>query len=63
MGNKVSSAGVRVITVGGGKEAVRAVRGYIPQKVCCIDSKARGMGVARRYIISASAITLGMKPS
>ena len=50
-------------TVGGGKDAVRAVSGYIPQKLSCTDSRARGIGVARKYIISASAISLGINAS
>ena len=44
----------------GGKSAARADPGYIPQKVCCKDSSARGMGVALRYIMSASSIIDGM---
>lgn len=32
--------------VGGGKEAVLAVRGYMPQKLCWTLSKALGMGLA-----------------
>ena len=47
-GKSVSSAGVLVMIVGSGKEAVRAFRGYIPQKLCCTDSSARGMGEDRR---------------
>ena len=34
--------------VGGGKDAVRAESGYIPQKLCWTLSSARGIGVARR---------------
>lgn len=49
--------------VGGGKEAVRAEDGYMPTKLCCTESSARGMGVARRYIMSASLMILGMKLS
>ena len=48
LGNNVSSAGVRVTIVGEGNAAVREVRGYMPQKVCWTDSRARGRGVARR---------------
>jgi hypothetical protein len=39
--------------VAGGKEALLYLEGYMPQNTCCIDSSARGIGVARRYIISA----------
>jgi len=49
--------------VGGGKDADRAEGGYMPQKLCCSDSKALGMGVARRYIMSALSICFGIKPS
>ena len=47
-GKRVSSAGALVMIVGGGKEAVLAVNGYMPQNVCWTDSKALGIGVARR---------------
>lgn len=47
-GNSVSSEGVLVIIVGGGKDAVRAVKGYSPQNDCCTDSSALGIGVARK---------------
>jgi len=63
LGKSVSSAGVRVTIVGDGKAAVRAVRGYMPQKACCTDSRARGRGVARKYIMSESAIRAGMNLS
>jgi hypothetical protein len=63
LGNKVSSAGVLVIIVGGGNDAVLADRGYIPQNACCTLSSALGIGVALRYIISASEINFGMKPN
>ena len=46
--------------VGRGNDAVRAEAGYMPMKLCCTESRARGMGVARRYIMSASLIILGM---
>ena len=49
--------------VGGGKDAVRQLRGYIPQKLCWTDSRARGSGVARRYIMSASEIKVGINLS
>src|SRR5271156_725075 len=45
-GNRISSAGVRVTIVGGGNEAARAVKGYMPQKACWTDSRVRGIGVA-----------------
>ena len=35
-GKSVSSAGLRVMIVAGGNDAVLAFKGYIPQKVCCI---------------------------
>src|SRR5256885_2240330 len=62
-GKRTSSAGVRVMMVGGGKEAVRAVRGYMPQKTCWTDSRARGIGVARKYIMSADEMSGGMNLS
>jgi hypothetical protein len=62
-GKRTSSAGVRVIIVGGGKDAVRAVKGYMPQKTCWTDSRARGMGVARMYIMSADEISGGINLS
>lgn len=46
--------------VTGGNSAARAEPGYIPQKACCSDSSARGIGVALKYIISASSIISGM---
>lgn len=49
-----------MIIVGSGKAAVLADRGYIPQKLCWRLSSARGIGVALRYIISASPIIAGI---
>lgn len=46
--------------VGGGNEAVRADRGYMPQKLSWTLSRALGMGLALKYIMSASLMTLGM---
>ena len=63
LGNSVSSDKERATITGGGKFCVRALAGYIPQKACCRDSRARGIGVARRYISSVSDLIFGMKPS
>ena len=35
-----------MIMVGGGKEAVLAESGYMPQKLCWTLSRARGIGLA-----------------
>ena len=48
LGKRVSSAGAREMIVRGGKDAVRASEGYIPQKHSCKDSSALGNGVERR---------------
>jgi hypothetical protein len=63
LGKSVSSAGVRSIIVGGGNGEDLAEAGYMPANTCCIDSSARGIGVARRYIESVLLIVLGMNPS
>lgn len=42
---------------------MRALGGYMPQNVCWSDSKARGIGVERRYMSSLRDFTLGMNPS
>ncbi len=60
-GKRVSSAGARVIIVTGGNGLALVFEGYMPQKACWRDSKALGIGVARRYIISASCIVEGIK--
>lgn len=44
----------------GGNSPARVCAGYIPQNVCCKDSSARGIGVALKYIMSASSIIDGM---
>lgn len=62
-GNRVSSAADLTIIDGIAKSAVRALDGYSPQKTLCKDSKARGTGVERRYMLSVLDIISGMKPS
>lgn len=62
-GNRFSSAGVLATITGGGKLAVRALGGYMPQNTCWRDSRARGIGVVRRYMSSVSDLIRGMKPS
>jgi hypothetical protein len=52
-----------VIIIGSGKSGSLADLGYIPQKVCCRDSKALDKGVARRYIMSVSPNLSGIKPN
>lgn len=60
LGNRVSSAGARVTMDGGGKSAALVSLGYKPEKVCCTDSRALGIGVARMYIISLLAMSFGI---
>lgn len=42
---------------------MRAFAGYMPQNVSWSDSKARGIGVERRYMSSLCDLMLGMNPS
>lgn len=62
-GYSVSSVGTLVTIAGGRNVAVLADNGYIPQKLCCTDSRALGIKVARRYTMSAFSMILGMYPS